>query len=315
MIQGIFFALSACLFWGLIFVVPQFLGSFNSIEVALGRYFFYAIISVSIFARARLKGGCQYGRSIWFKALYFSLASTMVYYTALVLALRCCAPAICALVLGTSPVVIAFYGNWKKRECSNKSLVLPSVLILLGLVILNVPHIEAADSISDYILGLACCLVSLSAWSWYVVANSKFFEDHPNVSSNDWATLIGVSTLFWVVVCGSVFSLIGYVQIEKFHTLSPELISYLVGCGVLGLFCSWIGGFLWNKASHTLPVTLAGQLTIFETIFGLVFVYLIAQQMPPLIECLGILLLLGAVGYGIRISSRLSLQKAPFANI
>jgi len=310
MIQGIAFALSACLFWGLIFIVPQFLENFSSVEVALGRYFFYAIISITIFARARLKGLCQYGRPIWFKALYFSLASTMVYYTALVLALRCCAPAICALVLGTSPIAIAFYGNWKNKECSNRSLILPSVLILLGLVIINVPHIEATDSISDYMLGLFCCLISLAAWSWYVVANSKFFQDNPHVSSNDWATLMGVSTLFWVVLCGSAFSLTGVVQVEKFLTLSPELTSYLIGCGILGLFCSWIGGFLWNKASHYLPVTLAGQMTIFETIFGLLFVYLIAQEVPPFMECVGILVLLGAVGYGLTLSSRIAAPKS-----
>ena len=121
MIQGIAFALSACLFWGLIFVVPQFLDSFSSVEVALGRYFFYAIISITIFARARLKGFCQYGRPIWFKALYFSLASTMVYYTALVLALRCCAPAICALVLGQARLQLLFMGIGRTRNAATEA--------------------------------------------------------------------------------------------------------------------------------------------------------------------------------------------------
>ena len=308
MFKGIAFALSACLFWGLIFVIPQFMEAFSSIEVALGRYFCYAIISLVIFSKAKIQGTCRYPRAIWMKALYFSLASTMVYYTALVLALRCRAPAICALVLGTSPITIAFYGNWKEKECSYKSLIFPSLLILLGLVIINVPHITATESLSSYILGLVGCLVSLSAWSWYVVANSKFLRDHPEVSSNDWATLIGVVTLFWVGLCGLLYSFTDSFHIDKYLTFNSDMVSFLTGCAILGLFCSWLGGFLWNKASHYLPVSLAGQLTIFETIFGLLFVYLLAQKVPPLLECVGIMILLGAVGYGIRLFSRTSVQ-------
>jgi hypothetical protein len=40
---------------------------------------------------------------------------------------------------------------------------------------------------------------------------------------------------------------------------------------------------------------LAGQLTIFETIFGVLFVYLLNQHLPPLIESLGISILLISV--------------------
>ena len=306
MLRGIVFALIACFFWGLIFVVPQFLQSYSSIEIALGRYSFYAVISLAIFARATWKGSCRYPRSIWIKSLYFSLASTMVYYTALVLALRCCAPAICALVLGTSPITIAFYGNWKERECSFKSLILPSLFILIGLVMINVPQIQGTESLSSYFLGLFCCLISLGAWSWYVVANSKFLRENPSVASNDWATMIGVSTLFWVALSTLIFSWTGHFHVEKYMQWSPELSRYLIGCSVLGLFCSWLGGFLWNKSSHHLPVSLAGQLTIFETIFGLLFVYTLAQELPPLVESIGIFILLGAVGYGIRTFSKLT---------
>ena len=58
--------------------------------------------------------------------------------------------------------------------------------------------------------------------------------------------------------------------------------SFLIGCATLGLLCSWVGASLWNKASVFLPVSLAGQLMIFETIFGVLFVYMLNQQMPSL---------------------------------
>jgi len=57
-------------------------------------------------------------------------------------------------------------------------------------------------------------------------------------------------------------------QVKKYVTLSPELSAFFIGSAILGLLCSWVGAWLWNRASLHLPVSLAGQLTIFETIFG-----------------------------------------------
>jgi drug/metabolite transporter (DMT)-like permease len=142
MFKGITFALSACFIWGLIFIVPQFMTGFTSIEVALGRYFLYGIISSLIFCKDKFQGACSYGKDIWIKALYFSLISTIGYYTSVVLALRYSTPAVCALILGISPISIAFYGNWKQKETTFRSLIFPSLLILIGLVIINIPHLE-----------------------------------------------------------------------------------------------------------------------------------------------------------------------------
>ncbi len=302
MFKGISFALSACFIWGLIFVVPQFMTGFTSVEVALGRNLVYGIISSIFFCKLIFQGRCKYSRAVWIKVLYFSLVSTMGYYTCVVLALRYSAPAICTLILGISPIAIAFYGNFKEKETTFRSLIVPSALILIGLIIINIPHVEACASISGYILGLGCTFLALIGWSWYVVANARFLKDNPEVSSSDWSTLIGVVALFWVGVfalgLGVFFD--NQLQIEKYLTPSPELTSFLVGSAILGVLCSWVGAYLWNKASLHLPVSLAGQITIFETIFGVLFVYIVESHMPPLMEGIGIAILLIAIVYGIR---------------
>jgi drug/metabolite transporter (DMT)-like permease len=300
--KGVAFALGACLIWGLIFVVPQFMTGFSSIEIALGRYLFYGIISSLIFLKAKAQGTCCHSQSIWIKALYFSLISTIGYYTFVVLALRYSSPAICALILGVSPVTIAFYGNWQQKETSFRSLITPSVLIFAGLVIINIPHLETSSSPSCYLLGLLFSFLSLIAWSWYVVANSKFLKQHPNVHSSDWSTLIGVTTLFWVIVFGILMSVFfeNQLHMEKYFKLNNELKKFLIGSAILGLLCSWVGSFLWNQASLNLPVSLAGQLTVFETIFGVLFVYIINQSLPSSMESIGIVILLAAIVYGIR---------------
>lgn len=304
MLQGFFYTLAACFIWGLIFIVPQFMTEFTPIEVALGRYFFYGVISICILLRNRLKGAPRYSFSIWIKALLFSLASTIVYYTAVVLSLRYSNPAICAIVLGISPIAIAFYGNWREKKADFSPLIVPSLLIIFGLLIINLPYFYSNEVELEHILGLLCGFIALASWSWYAVANAQFLKHHTAIQASDWSTLIGVATLVWVLLFGFILA-IGFdtqIQTDKYHITDPSFLHFLLGSAILGGLCSWLGGYLWNKASLYLPVALAGQLTIFETIFGLCFVYTLAQQLPPHTEVLGICLLLAAVAYGLRLS-------------
>ena len=87
---------------------------------------------------------------------------------------------------------------------------------------------------------------------------------------------------------------------EKYFIFNDELKRFLIGSSILGLICSWVGAFLWNKASLHLPVSLAGQLTVFETIFGVLFVYIVDRAVPSILESVGIVILLIAIVYGIR---------------
>lgn len=297
MYRGIAFALGACFVWGLIFIVPYFLPEYSSIEIVIGRYLFYGSASCLMFLKAKCRGGCKYPRAIWLKALYFCLIATIGYYTFLVLAVRYSSPDICALILGISPIAIAFYGNWKQRETTFRSLIAPSLLILIGLIILNIPDFLVSPSPISYSLGLLFSFMALAAWSWYVVANSKFLKQHSEVYSSDWATLVGVSSLFWALVLILILAPFFETPVEMTKYFNPK---FLIGSATLGLICSWIGAFLWNRASLYLPVSLAGQLTIFETIFGVLYFYLFTQSLPSPIEVIGIIVLLSAIVYGIR---------------
>jgi drug/metabolite transporter (DMT)-like permease len=248
--------------------------------------------------KAKLKGQGKHPLTVWRRALIYSLIFVVGYYPCVVLGLRCSTPAICALVMGIGPIVIALYGNWKERECSFRSLIFPSIVILIGLALINVPALNASETPSTYLIGLLGCLCALITWSWSVVAHARFLRSNRQVSSSDWATMNGVTTFIWV----GLFILLtkDYCDQEKYLTWTPQLMMFLGGSAVLGVVCSWVGGFLWNKATLHLPVSLAGQLTIFETIFGLVFIYLLQQRLPPVMECIGMVLFLIAIVYGIR---------------
>ncbi len=297
LIKGIIFALGACFVWGLIFIVPYYMTDFSPLEVVIGRYLFYGSISAFMFAKAKFQKKCSYSKSILFKALYFSLIATIGYYTFLVLAIRYSSPAICALIIGISPISIAFYGNWKQKETSFKSLIVPSILVLAGLIIINAEAFTEVSNPFYYTLGLFFSFGALASWSWYVVANSSFLKKHTAVSPSDWATLIGVSSLFWAFIMMLILTPFSKSPFELTKYLSYE---FLVGSALMGLVCSWVGSFLWNRASLYLPVSLAGQLTIFETIFGVLFFYILTKSVPSTVETLGIVVLISAIVYGIR---------------
>ena len=278
------------------------MADYSSIEIALGRYFVYALLSSAIFLKSGFKAMRRYSFSIWIKALLFSFATTMGYYIFFVLSLRFANPAITALLLGIAPITIAFYGNWKRKEISFLQLIPPTLSILLGLLVINVPELMQTSSPATYLLGLLCAVVSLAFWTWYVVANSHFLKRHPDISSSDWSTLVGLATLFWVALVGIIFS--PGALLIKFSVWNASTLSFWIGSAILGIFCSWMGGALWNRATVLLPVSLAGQLMIFETLFGLLFVYILERRLPSLYEGAGMVLLLGGVIYGIRSFSK-----------
>lgn len=310
--KGTAYALGACFIWGLIFIVPLYMEGFTTIEIALGRYLTYGMISLVILLRTYFQGTYSYPLGIWVKAIGFSFACTMNYYIFVILSVRYSTPAICALILGIAPISIAFYGNWRHKECSYQSLIMPSLLVLLGLIVINAPYIIETPAASTHLLGVFCALWALMAWSWYVVENSAFLKKNPEIDSGNWSTLIGVSTLFWVFVLGAVTTVFFEEQLDfnKYIQPGPQLVHFLAGCAVLGFLCSWLGAYLWNKASLYLPVSLAGQLMVFETLFGISFVYGLDQSLPPEIEFLGMTFLLIAIIYGIRVSSHAHHGKA-----
>lgn len=307
MFKGITFVLSACLVWGLIFVVPGWMGGFSPLEVALARCFFFGIISCFFLICKGFQHWKSIPWSIWRQATIFALIVNVLYYISLVVGLRYSSAAVIALLTGISPIAIAFYGNWREKECSYIQLILPSLLIVCGLVWINwYAFMELPPSATwEYIFGLTCGVFSLCAWVWFVVANSRFLKQHPSLPYIDWATIMGSVTLIWVLLIGT-FALIfaPAEHQEKYWVLDETLVSFLIGGVILGFICSWLGTYLWNLGSQRLPISLAGQLTIFETIFGLMFVYLIEQSLPTPPELIGILAILSGVGLSIYIFSK-----------
>lgn len=298
MLIGIFFVISACFVWGLIFVVPQFMEGYSALEVALSRYFFYGIFScglLALFGHTELKKTT--GR-VWLRAFWFGLLANILYYPCLVFSIRYATPVIATLIFGLSPIVIALYGNWKQNECSYTSLVIPAVCIILGLGLVNFPALNDSSldgSMMEYCCGIVFGLFAVALWSYYAVANAQFLKQHREISSVSWSSIVGAATLAWVLLFVAGYVLYAGPEHALSRYATEDAQSFVFGGLILGILSTWVGIYCWNKGSSRLPVSFAGQLTVFETIFGLLFVFMLDWKFPSAIEFCGVALMLSGI--------------------
>ena len=63
----------------------------------------------------------------------------------------------------------------------------------------------------------------------------------------------------------------------------------------MALLASIVGNALWNKMSRLLPLTLVGQMILFETLFALLYGFLWEQRLPTALEYGAMVLVVGSV--------------------
>jgi drug/metabolite transporter (DMT)-like permease len=298
MTAGIIYALAACFVWGIVFIIPLILYEFSSIEISAGRFGFYGMVSLALLARDKFLGGGDYKKSTWLSASYFSFL-WIFGFTLLVLSTRYSSAAMCALIFGIGPITIAFYGNWLRKEQSFRSLAIPSAFILLGLFLTNCPKLIEHETPQNYLLGILFGFLALACWSQYAVANAVYLKNNPDIAPASWATLMGITAFGWMTALYVVYWYF-FGSPVIIETFKEHWIPFVIGCLFLGFATSWLGSYFWNRACLLLPVSLAGQLSVFETIFGIAFVCLMEGNFPLPIESFGIAMLLMGVLLGVQ---------------
>jgi drug/metabolite transporter (DMT)-like permease len=297
---GVAMGVAANLTWGLAFLVPVLLAEFSPIAVTLGRYFCYGLVSLAIlgFTGTRLRG---HGWPVWRACLAFGVAGNVGYYFFLVQGIALVGAPVVAVIIGTLPVTVALYGNWLRQEFPFRQLALPIGLILVGLVTVNLTELDwsglGGRSPQAQLLGICCALVALALWTWFGVANAGFLKANPRISSAQWSTLVGVATFGLSVLAAPLLLVTGD---GVTRGIAGSLWWLLLGSVVLGVVVSWGGTLLWNRASSLLPVSVAGQLIVFETISGLTYVFLASGKAPSPAAIVGMAVVLAGVLVGIR---------------
>jgi drug/metabolite transporter (DMT)-like permease len=296
--SGVAFGVAAGAVWGMVFLAPQITPGFTAMQVSAGRYLAYGLIAATLAAPRWRMLAAQLSRGDWIALSWLGLAGNIVYYIFLATAVRLAGVASASFIVGLLPVVITIIGSREQGAVRLTALVpaLGLAVIGVGLIAASAMHRDTASDWRLQAIGLFCAFGALASWALFAVGNARRMARLPALSSNDWSLLLGiVSGAEALLLAVPAFALAPVP-----HESGAWLRFLAVSSGV-AITASVIGNAFWNSASRRLPMTLTGQMVIFETLFALFYSFMWKGRLPRPAEVLAIAALIGAVTWCARL--------------
>lgn len=305
--QGVLCGLLAGAMWGLVFVAPAYLTAFTPLELACGRYIAYGLISASLLFNRLPALLRRLERADLVALVKHALAGNIVYYMLLAMGVKLAGVAATSLIIGVLPISVTLLGKNDHGSVPLRQLALPLLLVAAGIGCINLEVFAQPTAVSGplahKVIGVLCATGALLCWTWYSVDNARYLKRNPHYSSGEWSALYGVSS-------GLIALLIALVALAIFHTdvtgagaqaSGRDWGLFWIVNGLLALGASVIGNHLWNIASRKVPLTLSGQLILFETLFALLYGFIYKQQLPQPLEMAAMVLLTLGVMWSLRV--------------
>ena len=305
--HGVMCGLLAGAMWGMVFIVPELLTAFTPLEMACGRYIAYGLIAGALMARRLPALLRRLDRGDVIAMVKHALAGNIVYYMLLALGVKFAGVAATSLIIGVLPISVTLVGQKDHGSVPLKQLMLPLLLVAAGIACINI-DVFTHDTgngapLADKILGVLCAAGALLCWTWYSVDNARYLKRNPHFSSGEWSALYGLSS-------GVIALAIALAGMALFHadvTGAGAVASgrdwslFWIVNALLALGASVIGNHLWNIASRKVPLTLSGQLILFETLFALLYGFIYKQELPRMLEVAAIVLLASGVLWSVQV--------------
>lgn len=307
--RGVTYGVLAGAIWGMVFLVPRLLPDFAPMLLGAARCMMYGLVSVIASApMARRLATKLTPTDVWAVGK-LALVGNLVYYVFLTAGVHRVGIGPTSLIVGVLPVTVTLAGRRDAGAVPLERLRWPLALVAAGIVCINVdvfagaPVPSGANGIWDKLVGLLCATGALVSWTWFAVANTRYLRRNPHFDGNEWSVLLGLATgLFGAVLwaacsLGATSAAIGTqaapIEQARWHAF------WLLNLG-LAVGASWVGTGLWNAASKRLPLTLSGQLIVFETLFALLYGFVYDARLPRPLEAAAIGLLLAGVTWSVR---------------
>ena len=303
-LTGVLCGVLAGALWGMVFIVPELLPGFSPVELAVGRYLAYGAISFGLLLPGLRRLLRRLAPPDYLALLRQALSGNLVYYMLLALGVKLAGVAPTSLIIGLIPVAVTLLGRRDHGAVPLRRLAAPLFIIGIAIACINVDafhHARAGGApLSSTVLGLACACGALACWTWYAVDNARYLKRNPQFSGGQWSSLYGLAS-------GLVAVPIGAASLLFFHAGVTDAVTgrdwalFWVYNGLLALGASVIGNQLWNIASRRLPVTLTGQLILFETVSAMLYGFAWRAQAPRMLELVAIALLVLGVSWSVRL--------------
>lgn len=298
LLLGTLSGLGAGAFWGLVFLAPKVAGDFSPLQLSAARYLAYGVIAVALLL-PRWRAVCQaIGKAEWIALVWLSLLGNIIYYLFVAASVQMAGVAAASLILGCVPVVVTVVGSRESGAVPLRALVPSLVLAVAGVGLIGWEALSAEPAGGrsaeggpwEQLIGILCAFAGLASWSAYAVWNSRWLARLSHVSSHEWSLLTGVVTGALALV----LAVPAFASGAGDHVSEDWLRFWGINAAV-ALGASVIGNGLWNRASRLLPMTMMGQMIIFETLFALAYGFLWAQRWPTVLEVLACVCLVSAV--------------------
>jgi drug/metabolite transporter (DMT)-like permease len=301
--RGVLYGVLAGALWGTVFVVPRQLPDFSPLLLSAGRYVMYGLVSLAALLPMLRRVWPRITRADLVALVKLALMGNLLYYLFLATAIHLVGIAPASLIVGVLPVTVTLLGRRDHGAVPLARLVWPLAMIAAGIVCINVDVFTAASSGSastlTKIAGIGCAIGALVCWTWFAVENARYLHRNAHFSGNEWSVLWGVVTgalggVLWLAIlalpAGTVQESVTASRWTTFWQLNL----------VLAIGASWLGNGLWNAAAKRLPLTLSGQMIVFETLFALLYGFIYDHRLPRVLEVAAIVLLVAGVSWSVR---------------
>ena len=306
MLVGILAGLATGALWGLTFVAPRVVQPFTELDLAIGRYALFGILSFLLMLHPRFRAG-GISRERLGTALMLGGIGYVGYYLCAAYAVGLAGPAIPPLIIGALPVMLAIVGNWQDGGVRWRRLIVPLVLIVAGLAVVNLGTLETTattEARARILLGALCAFAALAIWIVYGVWNARVMRSGNPPDALVWTGLQGLGALLFSLPLFPASYAMGASALPTFGFGSPEGLRFLVWIAMLAILASWLATWFWSVASRRLPLALSAQLIVSETVFALIYGFVYERRWPYHAEWLGTGLLIAGVIAGVRVFAR-----------
>lgn len=285
---GIGAGIAAGALWGLVFLAPELAPGFLPIQLSAGRYLAYGLVAAILIAPSWGRLRRHLGWPAWRSLIGLSLTGNIVYYLFLANAVQLGGVAMASIVIGLLPIAVTLVGSRDRHAVPLRRL-LPSLLLSgAGLACIGWESLSTSGTGSP--AGLACAFGALVSWTVFAVHNSRWLARIEGISSHEWNLLVGVVT----GVMALALAVPAFVLAPGQHTL-PAWLQFGALVSAVAILCSVVGNALWNHASRALPLSLMGQMIVFETIFAAFYGFLWEARWPSGFETAALGLLVAGV--------------------
>ncbi len=309
---GVLCGLLAGAFWGMVFIAPKLLPAFSPWELAIGRYLAYGVVAFVAALPLMTRIARKLTRADCVALLRQAFTGNLLYYVLLAFGVQLAGVGPTSLIIGILPISVTIMGRRDHGAVPLSRLIWPLLVVAAGIACINIDlfgggpsaHAAAAGDalrpVWQKLAGVACAAGALVCWTLYAVDNARYLQRNPHYSGNEWSALYGLST----GAVSAVLALIGWLlagdALSAPDTGREWQWFWMVNAAV-ALGASLIGNNLWNTASRRLPLTLSGQMIVFETLFALAYGFVFDHRWPRPLEIAAIVLLMVGVAWSVRL--------------